>query len=80
VSPFLFASTRRPNPSIHHVNSAIELTLRPLGPKPLRARQPSVSLFIVIITKANGCDRIALPALSKAPRLSPQEVKSDALS
>jgi hypothetical protein len=54
---------RRPNASIHHANSAIELILQPLGPKPLRAPQPSVSLFIVIIiVLSKHCDRVPLPA------------------
>ena len=61
----LGTAARHPIPSIHHATSAIELILRPLDPKPLRAPQPSVSLFIVIITRLNSSDRVPLPALSE---------------
>jgi hypothetical protein len=44
-------ATCSPNPSIHPNNSAIEFIPRHLGPKPLRDPQPSVSLFIVILSK-----------------------------
>jgi hypothetical protein len=78
LAPFSHHTARRPNPSIHHTNSAIELILGPLGPRPLRAPQPSVSLLIVIIIRLRSSHRVPLPALSKrsapkAPPLSPQK-------
>jgi hypothetical protein len=69
----MFAA-RLPNPPIHHAISAIEFILSHLSPKLLRPRQPSVSLFTVIITMSNRCDRVPLP------QVSPQaQIKSEAV-
>ena len=56
-------NSERPHPPVHHSNSAIEPAHRHLSPKPLRAPQPSVSLFIVIIITLHRRHRAPLPAL-----------------
>jgi hypothetical protein len=66
--PSSSAAASRPNPTIHPNNSAVEFTTRPLKPKPLHDPEPSVSLFIVILSK-RFCAAKDLGEPREAPRL-----------
>lgn len=57
-------SACRPNPPVHHHNSAIEFILLHLALKPLRVRQPSVNLLL-LFKQAFLAQRRACPELAK---------------